>query len=112
MEPRNRCGSNLKSRRPRREAYAGGAARLLSLQWRLVPGAAERMLGRYAAHAQFRSRPAAPTSGNVFGESADPARIAGGWHGRARSALRTSAAFGLVAGAAAVFARRYAQADR
>jgi NAD(P)-dependent dehydrogenase (short-subunit alcohol dehydrogenase family) len=96
-------------RRPRREAYAGGAARMMSLQWRLVPGIAERMLGRYGARALFGSRPAAPTTGNVFGESLDDARIAGGWHGRARSALRTSAAFGLVAGAAVALARRYAQ---
>jgi NAD(P)-dependent dehydrogenase (short-subunit alcohol dehydrogenase family) len=99
-------------RRPRREAYAGGAARLLSLQWRLLPGAAERMMAGYAEHALFRSRPAASTTGNVFGQEADEARIAGGWHGRARSALRTSAAFGIAAGAAAVLARRHAQANR
>jgi NAD(P)-dependent dehydrogenase (short-subunit alcohol dehydrogenase family) len=97
--------------RPRREAYAGGAARLLSLQWRLLPGVAERVLGRYGEYALFRSRPAGPTAGNVFGTSPDEARIGGGWHGRARSALRTSAAFGLAAGAAAVLARR-AQASR
>jgi NAD(P)-dependent dehydrogenase (short-subunit alcohol dehydrogenase family) len=97
--------------RPRREAYAGGAARLLSLQWRLLPGVAERALGRYGEHALFRSGPAGPTTGNVFGASTDEARIGGGWHGRARTALRTSAAFGLAAGAAAVLARR-AQGSR
>ncbi|HEU4421168.1 MAG TPA: SDR family oxidoreductase [Pilimelia sp.] len=96
-------------RRPRREAYAGGAARVLSLQWRLLPGVAERLLGRYGNRALFGSRPAEPTTGNVFGESPDEARIAGGWHGRARSALRTSAALGLAAGAAVALVRRYAQ---
>jgi NAD(P)-dependent dehydrogenase (short-subunit alcohol dehydrogenase family) len=99
-------------RRPRREAYAGGAARLLSLQWRMLPGVAERVLGRYGERALFRSRPAGLTTGNVFGAGTDGARIGGGWHGRARSALRTSAAFGLAAGAAAAFARRHGQAHR
>jgi NAD(P)-dependent dehydrogenase (short-subunit alcohol dehydrogenase family) len=98
-------------RRPRREAYAGGAARLLGLQWRLLPGVAEWMLAQYARYAQFRPDPAASTTGNVFGESLDDASIAGGWHGRARSALRTSAVFGIAAGAAALLARRRAQAN-
>ena len=40
-------------RRPRREAYAGGAARLIGLQWRLAPALAERVLGWYAARTQF-----------------------------------------------------------
>lgn len=99
-------------RRPRRETYAGGAARLLGMQWRLLPGVAERVLGRYAARAQFKPRPAEVTTGNVFHEGTDHARIAGGWHGRARSALRTSAAFGMAAGAAAVLARRQSRAHR
>jgi NAD(P)-dependent dehydrogenase (short-subunit alcohol dehydrogenase family) len=97
-------------RRPRREAYAGGAARLLGLQWRVLPGVAEWLLAQYARYALFRRRPAADTTGNIFGESFDDASIGGGWHGRARSALRTSAAFGLAAGAAALLARRRAQA--
>ncbi|HYN96212.1 MAG TPA: SDR family oxidoreductase [Pilimelia sp.] len=99
-------------RRPRRETYAGGAARLLAWQWRLLPGAAERALGLYGSRALFGNRPAETTSGNVFGQSPDEARIAGGWHGGARSALRTSAALGFAAGAAAVLARRFAQANR
>ena len=45
------------------EAYAGGAARLLALYWRLLPGVAERMLAEYAKYALFRSRPVANTSG-------------------------------------------------
>jgi NAD(P)-dependent dehydrogenase (short-subunit alcohol dehydrogenase family) len=96
-------------RRPRREAYAGGAARMLSIQWRLLPGVAERMLGRYATRALFARRAAEATSGNLFGQQRDKARIGGGWHGRTRSALRTSAALGLAAGAAAALARRYAR---
>jgi NAD(P)-dependent dehydrogenase (short-subunit alcohol dehydrogenase family) len=99
-------------RRPRREAYAGGAARLLGLQWRVLPGLTERVLGRYGALVSLRPDTRADTTGNVFGASADEARIAGGWHGRARSALRTSAAMGLAAGAAVVLARRNAQAHR
>lgn len=99
-------------RRPRREAYAGGAARLLSLQWRLLPGLAERFLGRFGAHAEFRAHPAPSTAGNVFAAEEDDASIGGGWHGRARSALRTSVVFGLAAGAAAVLARRQTEARR
>jgi NAD(P)-dependent dehydrogenase (short-subunit alcohol dehydrogenase family) len=99
-------------RRPRREAYAGGAARLLGLQWRVLPGAAERVLGRYGTAALFRRRTAAQTTGTVFAEHGADARTGGGWHGRARSALRTSAAFGIAAGAAALLARRHAQVQR
>jgi NAD(P)-dependent dehydrogenase (short-subunit alcohol dehydrogenase family) len=99
-------------RRPRREAYAGGAARLLGLQWRALPSVTERLLGRYAAVAQFRPGSHGETTGNVFGAGEDEARIAGGWHGRAKSALRTSAAFGIAAGAAAIIVRRNAQTSR
>jgi NAD(P)-dependent dehydrogenase (short-subunit alcohol dehydrogenase family) len=96
-------------RRPRREAYAGGAARLLDLQWRLVPGVTERMLGRYGDVAQFRDRAPAhvrldaarPTAGNVFDAGTARGRADGGFHGRRRRAVRTSAMLGLAAGTAA-----------
>ncbi len=43
-------------RRPRREAYAGGTARLLGIQWRLAPALAQRALGWYAARTRFGPR--------------------------------------------------------
>ena len=72
-------------RRPRREAYAGGAARLIGLQWRLAPGA-----GR--AHPRLVRR-SAPSSARALGWTAAAtcfhadaeARRDGGWHGRRRS---------------------------
>jgi NAD(P)-dependent dehydrogenase (short-subunit alcohol dehydrogenase family) len=97
-------------RHPRREAYVGGVARLLGIQWRLAPGPTERLLGGYAARTEFGSGSAPPTSGNVFRASPDEMRVEGGWHGRGRMALRTTAALGVAAaGTAVVLARRYAR---
>lgn len=53
-------------RRPRREAYAGRAGRVLAVQWRLAPGPVEAVLAWYGRRAAFRSTPAAPTTGNLF----------------------------------------------
>ncbi|MEH0819541.1 MULTISPECIES: SDR family oxidoreductase [unclassified Micromonospora] len=88
-------------RRPRREAYAGGAARLLGLQWRLAPALAERVLGWYAHRTQFGPSGAADSTGNVFRADAAAERE-GGWHGRRRQLVRVSAAFGLAAAGTAV----------
>ncbi|WP_433387462.1 SDR family oxidoreductase [Micromonospora sp. KLBMP9576] len=88
-------------RRPRREAYAGGAARLIGLQWRLAPALAERVLGWYAHRAQFGPAPHPDGPGNVFAADA-AARADGGWQGRRRQLVRMSAAFGLAAAGTAV----------
>jgi NAD(P)-dependent dehydrogenase (short-subunit alcohol dehydrogenase family) len=88
-------------RRPRREAYAGGAARLLGLQWRLAPALAERVLGWYAHRTQFGPSGRPESSGNVFEADADAERV-GGWHGRRRQLVRMTAAFGLAAAGTAV----------
>ncbi|XTZ14833.1 SDR family oxidoreductase [Micromonospora echinospora] len=93
-------------RRPRREAYAGGAARLLGLQWRLAPALAERALGWYAARTQLGPTSLPDGSGNVFRPDAT-AEPEGGWHGRRRQLVRVGTALGLAAaGTAAVLARR------
>ncbi|MGC5021535.1 SDR family oxidoreductase [Micromonospora sp. DT47] len=88
-------------RRPRREAYAGGAARLIGLQWRLAPALAERVLGWYAHRTQFGPACAVDSSGNVFTGDAGAERD-GGWHGRRRQLVRVTAAFGLAAAGTAV----------
>ncbi|WP_346538378.1 SDR family oxidoreductase [Micromonospora sp. DPT] len=88
-------------RRPRREAYAGGAARLIGLQWRLAPALAERALGWYAHRTQFGPSGAADSTGNVFRADAEAQRE-GGWHGRRRQVVRVTAAFGLAAAGTAV----------
>ncbi|SCL13365.1 SDR family oxidoreductase [Micromonospora inyonensis] len=92
-------------RRPRREAYAGGAARLLGLQWRLAPALAERALGWYAARAQLGPATHPDDSGNVFRADAS-AELEGGWHGRRRHLVRVGTALGLAAGTVAVLTRR------
>ncbi|MFC4021605.1 SDR family oxidoreductase [Micromonospora sp. GCM10011542] len=97
-------------RRPRREAYAGGAARLIGLQWRLAPALAERTLGWYAHRTQFGPAARADSTGNVFHADADAHRN-GGWQGRRRQLVRMTAAFGLAAagtavGTMAAFSRR------
>ena len=104
-------------RRPRREVYAGGAARLLDLQWRLMPGLTERMLGRYGDGAQFRAVPARPTAGNIFDGGTARATADGGFHGRRRRAVRASAVFGIAAagtaaGTIAVVGRRLGRQRR
>ncbi|MFV2111880.1 SDR family oxidoreductase [Micromonospora sp. LOL_025] len=88
-------------RRPRREAYAGGAARLIGLQWRLAPAIAERVLGWYAHRTQFGPAPRPESTGNVFQADA-AAQREGGWHGRRRHLVRMTAAFGLAAAGTAV----------
>ncbi|MGN9779066.1 SDR family oxidoreductase [Micromonospora sp. H33] len=88
-------------RRPRREAYAGGAARLIGLQWRVAPALAERMLGWYAHRTQFGPAARLDSSGNVFAPDAAAERE-GGWHGRRRHLVRMGAAFGLAAAGTAV----------
>ncbi|RKN17941.1 SDR family NAD(P)-dependent oxidoreductase [Micromonospora musae] len=88
-------------RRPRREAYAGNAARLLGLQWRLAPALAERTLGWYTHRTQFGPGVRLESSGNVFRADADGRRD-GGWHGRRRRLVRMTAAFGLAAAGTAV----------
>ncbi|MEW2381695.1 SDR family oxidoreductase [Micromonospora sp. NPDC047707] len=88
-------------RRPRREAYAGGAARLIGLQWRVAPALAERALGWYAHRTQFGPAARLDSTGNVFSPDAAAERR-GGWHGRRRQLVRMGAAFGLAAAGTAV----------
>ncbi|WP_341717478.1 SDR family oxidoreductase [Micromonospora sp. FIMYZ51] len=80
-------------RRPRREAYVGGGARLIGLQWRLAPAVAERLLGWYAQRTQFTAGTEWDTAGNLFRPTGE-ARSTGGWHGRRRQLVRITAAFG------------------
>ncbi|MGC4894157.1 SDR family oxidoreductase [Micromonospora sp. DT31] len=86
-------------RRPRREAYAGGAARLIGLQWRLAPALAERALGWYAARTQFGPGMRPEATGAVFTANAAAERT-DGWSGRRGQVLRFTAAVGLAAGTA------------
>ncbi|GAA2713534.1 SDR family oxidoreductase [Micromonospora olivasterospora] len=88
-------------RRPRREAYAGGVARLLGAQWRLAPALAERGLGWYGRRFQFGPAHRPDSTGNVFTPDATGDRE-GGWPGRRRRLLRLTAAFGLAAAGTAV----------
>ncbi|MEU6075552.1 SDR family oxidoreductase [Micromonospora sp. NPDC047074] len=88
-------------RRPKREAYAGGTARLIGLQWRLAPAFAERALGWYARRTQFGPAPRPDDTGNVFHADA-LALPGGGWQGRRRHLLRMTATFGLAAAGTAV----------
>ncbi|MCX5067414.1 SDR family oxidoreductase [Micromonospora lupini] len=88
-------------RRPRREAYAGGAARLVGLQWRLAPALMERTLGWYVHRTQFGPGARLDSTGNVFHADGQADR-SGGWHGRRRQLVRMTAAFGLAAAGTAV----------
>lgn len=60
--------------RPRREAYAGGAARALAAQWTVLPALAEWALTWYGKRFQFTGSPAPDTSGNLYLTSEDVRR--------------------------------------
>jgi NADP-dependent 3-hydroxy acid dehydrogenase YdfG len=94
--------------RPRREVHVGAAAMLTGLGWRVAPAVLERALGRYGQHAQFGVGGAPLAPGNLF-EAGGAAEPTGGFRTR-RHALRTTAAVGVAAGAAAALARRHARA--
>ncbi|MFD2767334.1 SDR family oxidoreductase [Micromonospora eburnea] len=87
-------------RRPRREAYAGGRARLLGLQWRLAPALVERVAGWFTARTRFGPGVRLDTAGNLLPPDAT-AGPAGGWPGRHRQLVRLTA-FGLAAAGTAV----------
>jgi NAD(P)-dependent dehydrogenase (short-subunit alcohol dehydrogenase family) len=94
-------------RRPRREAYAGRLGHVLAVQQRLLPGATEWVMARYARRVALGSAPAPPTDGNLFVAGTDPAAIDGGFHGRRRALVRAVVAAGFGVGlAGAVAARR------
>lgn len=96
--------------RPRREAVAGGlAGRLLLLQHRLTPHAAEAAIARQVDRRQLSRRRTAPaTSGNLHrtSQSAGKASVTGGWHGRRRTAQRGIAGGAALACAVAVLRKR------
>lgn len=97
-------------RRPRREAYAGGAARALGLQWRLAPAVLERLLTSYGKRAEFGPSPAPATPGNLFA-GAGTGQPQGGWRGERRHVVGATAALGVAAGAIAAIARRQTRPD-
>jgi NAD(P)-dependent dehydrogenase (short-subunit alcohol dehydrogenase family) len=93
-------------RRPRRQAYAGGAGRILAAQWRHLPGLTEWIMTRYAGRTQFVHRAAPVGPGNVHAPLIDhpsylPA-VDDGWHGRRAAAVRRTVA--AAAGAAGALA--------
>jgi NAD(P)-dependent dehydrogenase (short-subunit alcohol dehydrogenase family) len=79
-------------RRPRREVFAGRLGQALAVQWRLTPAPVEWVLARYGRRAALADEPAVPTSGNLFEPGGWAAAVDGGYHGRARTAVRTAAA--------------------
>ncbi len=95
---------------PRREVYAGLGAALLGLPYRVAPGLVERALASYGRRMQFGAGPAPVGPGNLF-QSSGSAEPTGGWLPR-RHPLRTTAAVGVAAGAAAALARRHATKSR
>lgn len=98
---------------PRRELVVGRpAARLLVLQHKLTPGAVEGLIARQVDRKQLPRRKSAPaTSGNLHrpSESIRKGTVAGGWHGRARTARRRIVAVAAVAAAVVAAGRRLAR---
>jgi short-subunit dehydrogenase len=91
--------------RPRREVYVGGAARLLGLQWRMLPGVSERIVARCVARLQFTGALTPPTRGNLFAPVDDASASDGGWHSGRWSVLRLALG-GAAVGGTGLLARR------
>ncbi|MGA4847251.1 SDR family oxidoreductase [Streptomyces sp. G5(2025)] len=95
------------TRRPRRETYVGPAGRVLGIQSKLAPGLVERVLAHRMDRSHFsREHSAEPTPGNVLRPLPEAAAVAGGWHGRRRTAVRRLGVATLAVGAVLVAGRR------
>jgi NAD(P)-dependent dehydrogenase (short-subunit alcohol dehydrogenase family) len=69
-------------RRPRREVFVGSAARMLWLQYLVVPGLTESQLAFMTDRLQLYRRedkPASPTRGNLFQPMQEGTSTSGGW---------------------------------
>ncbi|AQZ70283.1 short-chain dehydrogenase [[Actinomadura] parvosata subsp. kistnae] len=76
-------------RRPRREVVVGPMGRNLVVQSRLAPGLTERMMAVQVDRTHLsRKEPAPDTPGNLFRPDEGPGTVAGGWHGRRKTAVR------------------------
>jgi short-subunit dehydrogenase len=88
---------------PRREVAVGPAGRGLVMQMKLAPGLTERQMAVVVDKAHLdRATPAPATSGNLFQPAPGTGSVAGGWHGKRRTAMRRAASAALVGGAAAM----------
>ena len=65
--------------RPRREAFAGGAAWLLAAEHALAPSLTERQVARQVEVDLFQDRDAPSSTGNLLRPMADTAGASGGW---------------------------------
>ena len=74
---------------PRREVFVGNAARMMSAQYTLAPGATEPqlavMVDRLHLHDEI---PAPPSSGNLFKPMMEGSGISGGWGGESGERTR------------------------
>lgn len=96
-------------RRPRREVTVGPGGRLIRAQHRVAPALTETMMAVLVDRTHLsRTHAAPPTSGNLYAPSSDErlARVAGGWGGRRRTAVRTLAGTGALAAGLALRRRR------
>jgi len=76
--------------RPRSQLYVGVSARLLDVQWRLLPGLTERLLGHYVPRVQFREGFVTTADGNVREHvDGEPARVQGASRGSAWKTVRS-----------------------
>jgi len=75
------------ARRPRAEAYVGGANRFASIGHDLMPGIFERRMARVMGKLLLRDQPAQAGHGNLFAPVRDGHAVSGGW-GQARGGKR------------------------
>ena len=92
---------------PRREVVVGPMGRNLMIQRKLAPGITERLVASQVDRSHLsRTEPAPATNGNLFEPAYLPASVAGGWHGKRRTAFRRAAAAGLVGAGVATAVRQ------
>ena len=91
---------------PRREVVVGSMGRALLMQSRLLPAVTERLMARQVDRSHlYRTRPAPAREGNLFVPAPGQGSVAGGWHGKRRTAVRRVPAAAVGAGVLA--ARRW-----
>jgi len=94
-------------RRPRREVVVGPLGRALRAQAGLTPGLVERITAVHVDTMNLsRHDPAPATDGNLYEPAPGSGSVAGGWHGRRRTAIRQAAAAAAAVTALTIARRR------
>lgn len=98
------------ARRPRREVVVGPLGRNLVVQAKFAPGLTERLMAFQVDRTHlYRKKTAPATNGNLYRPATGSGAVAGGWHGKKRTAIRRTASAAALVTGGALLARRAAR---